>query len=504
MTRKIIYTILLILLSALAWWIISTPPKGFATLKDRTFFIDGEPFHVMCINYKITLRAANGKIWPNRFIGYEKNDQFTTQDAASSIAEIEKDFQLAKDMGFNTIRIVGIGEPMIVGQKGKPNVYFIAYEGDNCCYDFDHNDAEAWAEYQKAISTVLDAAAKAGLKVIFTTKMLPGIPVLNTILEEMVVAHGHRSEILAWDFLNEPLYFDSVPHTKEEVYYATRQWNDIVKSNSHHLTTIGLACQREVFVWDPNLVQVDFISFHPYEYEPEQVRSELYWYDKFVNKPWIVGETGIPADNDSIPYSDQVAFAKKTYYQELNCRGAGYSWWQFKDVSWGGFHQSYLGLVSHDGSTQLSNGATVAGTVKDLGKELKNLMSDHKPEPCLCPENYYNFSSHTYYSIKGKVVDGKGNPIEGAGILAWDEPYINHHFTTTKADGTFELFSEYKFYHWMVSALDHERGFNHLDPSTAVQMGPTLTQDLGDVTIKRVSYDPWQRFFRRFSSKRYR
>lgn len=478
-------------------------PAGFATIRDRMIHVDGEPFHVMAINYKVTLRAKNGEIWANKFVGYERNNEFSSDNREGSLKEIVRDFMLCKEMGFNTVRVVGIGEPHIGHQKTNPEVYFTAYEGDDPNFRIDFDNPEQWMQLQRCVSDVLDAAQQTGLKVIFTTKLLPNIPILNHILESFVVEHRDRAEILAYDFLNEPLYFDSVPHTKEEVYYATLRWNDIVKSNSRHLTTIGLACQREVFVWDPNLVQVDFISFHPYEYEKEQVRSELYWYHKFVNKPWIVGETGIPADNDSIPYSDQTAFAQKTLYQELNCNGTGYSWWQYKDVSWGGFHQSYLGVVSHEGTTPLPGGEVAQGTPKDLGKSLTQLIAKYKKEPCLCPENYYNFSSHTYYSIRGKVMDKEGNPIEGAGILAWDEPYINHHFTTTKADGSFELFSEYKFYHWMVSALDHERGFNHLDPSTATEENGTLTQDLGTITLKKVEYSPWQRYFRRFSSKRY-
>jgi hypothetical protein len=504
MTRKILIIALGVLCCILAWWIVSTPPKGFVTLKNNSFYVDGEPFHVMCINYKISLRSTDGKVWPTRFVAYEKNNEFINNDEASSLDVIEKDFQLAKEMGFNTVRVVGIAEPMIFGQKKNPNVYFIAYAGNNTWFDFDHTHSEAWAEYNKAVTAVLDAAAKAGLKVILTTKMLPGVPILNSMLEEMVVAHAHRREILAWDFLNEPMYFDSVPHNKEEVYYATRRWNEIVKSNSHHLTTIGLAGHREVFVWDPNLVQVDFISFHPYEYEKDQVRSEMYWYHKFINKPWIIGETGVPADNDSIPYSAQLAFAKKTYAQERNCNGLGYSWWQFKDISWGDFNQAYLGLVNREGTTTLSTGETVDGTVKDLGKGLKHLMMDYKTEDCICPENHYNLNSHHEYCVKGRVMDNEGNPIEGAAILAWDETYLSHNFTTTKADGTFELYSQFDMVCWMVSALEHEKAVNYLFPTTAKLQGNTITQDLGEFSIKKVNYSPWQRFFRRFSSKRYR
>lgn len=110
---------------------------------------------------------------------------------------------------------------------------------------------------------------------------------------------------------------------------------------------------REVLEWDPNLMSVDFLSFHPYEYEPNQVLSEIYWYGKYVKIPWMIGETGVPADDDSVKYNIQTLFAEKTLLQTFNCGGLGYSWWQFKDVQWLDFHQDYLGVINQNGITKL-------------------------------------------------------------------------------------------------------------------------------------------------------
>jgi len=298
-----------------------------------------------------------------------------------------------------------------------------------------------------------------------------------------------HTSILAFDFFNEPFYFDSLDRKdKTEVYYITRRWQEIAKTNSpHHLTTIGLACQREIFEWDPNLMNVDFISFHPYEYEPDQVRNELYWYNRFVDKPWIIGETGIPSNNDSIPYENQVQFARKTLKQNLNCGGMGYSWWQFKDVDWGSYHQNYLGVVAARGYTRKSSVELVHGTPKPVNEEIKRFDPLQTKGECECLPNYYNIGAHRTFRIVGRLTDFEGTPLEGAGILAWDEWWINHHFTTTKPDGTFELYSEYAFYHWMVSASRHEMIRNDCDPNKAIKGKDGIpTIDLGTIRLRRL------------------
>lgn len=142
----------------------------------------------------------------------------------------------------------------------------------------------------------------------------------------------------------------------------------------NHLSTIGLTGIREVFEWDPNILSFDFISFHPYEYEPNQVLNELYWYGKYVTVPWIIGETSFPAENDSVKYEDQNKFAIKTLDQTCNCGGIGYSWWQYKDVKWGSYHSDYMGILNWKNTTVNEKGNVVFGTVKPLENVFKTYL----------------------------------------------------------------------------------------------------------------------------------
>jgi hypothetical protein len=173
--------------------------------------------------------------------------------------------------------------------------------------------------------------------------------------------------------------------------------------------------------------------------------------------------------------------------QNFNCGGIGYSWWQFKDVAWNNFHQDFLGVLSLSGITKTDKGDTVNGTPKPVNKVIQMFDVTQPKGICECLPNYYNFDSHNKFRLTGKMVDVDGLPIEGGEILAWDAQWINHHVTTSKADGTFELYSEYAFHHWMVSASLFERIRKNMNPENAVS-GPDgiPTFNLGTIQLDKV------------------
>ncbi len=460
----------------------------YVSIKDNQFMLEDTMFYPKVINFVVSLRMNDTVMWPAIFVGYSPNSVYHYESRDSSIADLRAHFNLVRDMGFNTLRIVGIGEPEI-RDKYTGRINFKAMYGNNYNYCLYLQSDEDYRKYFKAIDDLLQLVKEAGLKAIFTTKLFHEAPETEKHLARLTERFKENTSIMAYDFFNEPLYFDSLARKKEEVYYITRHWQNIVKKHApHHLTTIGLACQREVYEWDPNLMNVDFISFHPYEYEPDQVRNELYWYYRYVKKPWIIGETGIPSNNDSIPYENQVKFAEKTLLQNLNCGGMGYSWWQYKDVDWGSYHQNFLGVVNRNGETKTSKGETVHGTPKPVTKTIGEFDVSQKRGPCECPDNYYNFSSNNAFRLSGRLVDEDGKPIDGGGILAWDEWWINHHVTSTKPDGTFELYSEYRFYHWMVSSTLHEMIRKDINPDTAYTGKDGIpTIRLGTIELKRLN-----------------
>jgi hypothetical protein len=468
---------------------ISTPlVKGFPSIKNGKLNINDKPFYPVTINYILTLQADKDKFWITPFGGYypENKHRFVTKD--SCLMELEAEFNLIKQMGFNSIRIVRVGE---VGVEDKSTGRLsigarINNEKDTTLILWNDKNYDV---YFDALEDLFQLANKTGLKIIYLVRLSADAPGTEVCLEKLTQRFKNEKAILAYDFFNEPLYFDTVERDKEDVYFLVKRWNKIVKKNApNQLTTIGLAGIREVFEWDPNILDVDFISLHPYEYEPDQVRNELYWYGKYIKKPWLIGETAISADNDSVSYMDQLAFAEKTIKQTYNCGSIGYSWWQFKDVDWKLFHANFMGVINWTGETVVPGSKlTVKGTVKPVVQAFQKFNPNLPKEECLCASNYYNYSNGKECRLKGKLIDENGNPIEGGLVLAWNEWWSSSYHTVSKKDGTFELLGTFPFYHWMASATEYSRIRGELKPDTAKITFDTIpTMNIGNVGLNKL------------------
>lgn len=403
--------------------------------------------------------------------------------------QLKADMDLIKEMGFNSVRIVGLGE-LAVGEK---RVKITQGPDVNASTDVSAaiSDEEKGKRYLDAIAELLDIINKAELKSILLFYVKPDVKASEDRMIKVVSRFKNDTSIMAYDLFNEPLYFDTLQRDKQDVYVITSRWRSIIKNYApNQLYTIGLEGIREVFEWDPNILDVDFISMHPYEYEPEQVRNELYWYGKYVDKPWMIGETALPADNDSITYEEQKKFAYKTLRQTYNCGAIGYSWWQYKDVGWGSYHADFLGVVNRKGETKTKKeNVVIKGTPKPVAKEFKNFDPASKKDSCLCLSNYYNYSQHKSCRIIGTLTDKNNNPIEGGVILGWNQNWTNSYHTITKADGSFELLGDFPFYHWMASATRYSMVRGELSPDSARVTNKSIpTLNIGKLKVQRLGF----------------
>jgi hypothetical protein len=92
----------------------------------------------------------------------------------------------------------------------------------------------------------------------------------------------------------------------------------------------------------------------------------------------MIGETAIPADNDSVPYMEQLRFAERTLLQSRACGAIGYSWWQFQDVEWNRFHPNYMGVLSREGISRTRNGEEVRGSPKPVVQAFQRFDPGHQ------------------------------------------------------------------------------------------------------------------------------
>ena len=491
--KKIYLVIALVGLLVVALILLSNhePEKNpdFVSIENGSFHLQGKPFYPIAINYVAGLATDGKEFWPSPFPEYGPMAQRILFDKDSCLKIFKADLEMIRQMGFNTVRFTNIGE---IKREPGVNEYFymntLNKNSDSSRITF--KNGLTYIEYLKAIDELVGLAKSAGLKIIFLVKLQEEARGPLLFLENVMSHFENEPTIMAYDLFNEPLYFHKPDRTKPDVFTITKRWQNFIRKYApHQLTTIGLTGIREVFEWDPNILNVDFISFHPYEYEPNQVMNEIYWYGKYVEKPWIIGETSFPANNDSVKYEDQTSFAKKTLEQVCNCGGIGYSWWQYKDVTWGSYHADYMGIVNWHGVTTTNKGNVIFGTPKPAAKIFMEYTPMKNVANCVKLENYYNLSNYKDNRISGTILDEQENPIEGAVIMGWSKDWTKTVSTVSKKDGTFELFSNFPFGYWIASATHYNtlrEGFYHdhqmrFDSSTNV-----TNYDLGKLKFAKV------------------
>jgi hypothetical protein len=447
-----------------------TPKKddGLVYMKNGKFYLNNEEFFPIAINYRVHSNTGSHVGYPMPDANYfEGDNNFMSYD--SSKYYLRADFQMIADMGFNSIRIVGIGEELEFFPKNNLKKYY------------------------QAIDLLFEIIKETNLKVIFTLPIKPErtqafekyIPLLERLRGE--------ENLMAYDVFNEPIYFDSITRvrTKEEIYLFSKSVrNYFTKYSPEHLITIGLVGPSEVPKWDPNIMDVDFISFHPYEYCHNKILRDIYWISRTVDKPWIIGETSFSADGDSISYDTQAEFTKKLLQQTVNCGGIGFSWWQYKDVNRGKnkYFSNYMGAVNLKGKTQTSNSDLI---IKGSPKKLAKILNDFAPvktgEPYK-PDNYYNCWEQTKYRIIGRIVDQTtGAPIENAIIRGWEKNWGRPLMTFSKTDGSFELFADFEIYHFITSATYYssiQKSTEWEKKNAIIDSIPTI--NLGDISLQKL------------------
>ncbi|HTA63622.1 MAG TPA: cellulase family glycosylhydrolase [Bacteroidia bacterium] len=454
---------------------------GFVYLEGNDFKLNGNDFYPVVLNYSSDLKADSNNLWVSPNIGYEDKDEYNKK---AGNLRFRADMQMIKDLGFNAVRMAGITEYTfennIIGKWSHTN------DKTNKFIPFSGPSGEKYFEALADMFKILDDV---GLKAILLVNSFPdGNTESEKYWAKLLSRFKNEKAILAWDFFNEPLYFDAKERKKVDVYNIVKKWKqDRSTQDPNHLFTIGLTGTREVFEWDPNILDVDFVSIHPYEFKKGEIEGEISWYGKYMKKPWIIGETGFSADGDSISYDVQKTNAEKYLQHAVNCGASGFSWWQYKDVEWYRYQSNFLGLLTNKGTTKTSNkGLVVNGTVKPVGTLFKDFNPKKKTGECDCRENYYNYDNLNKFAIKGKLINQKtGQPVEGGTIVAWSEYYGESSLTFTKADGSFILYGKFELYHFIASAtlMDYYRANFDWKQVTKTSENGVPTHDVGIVKI---------------------
>ena len=461
--------------------------RGGVDLEASGFTMHGSPFFPMVLNYEVSIRAVGDSIWVGAGVHYASFDPSAIPDRESCRRQLRADMTLIAELGFNTVRLVGFSHM----EHARDSIWLNAWSkrgGDTLIHLVDKG---AYARYLSALDDMLAAVREAGLRAIMLTELRPDRPLTEDQFARIADHFVNDTVILAYDLFNEPLYFDRIERPKEEAFRILRHWRRVFDAHApNQLYTLGLTGIRETFEFDPNMLGVDFISFHPYEYEPDQVRNELRWYHNNVDVPWIIGETAIPADDDSVPYTAQFEFAQRTLLQGRACGALGYSWWQYQDVRWGKFHSDLMGVLNREGTTTTTKEQLqVNGTIKPVAKAFQQFDPWTDAGECVCLPNSLNYSEGRVCKITGRLVDVRGQPINEGTVLGWNEHWTASYHTITGPDGRFELRGPEWLYHWMASATRYSMDRGDSDPNGCRRGADGIpAYELGDIVLERLTF----------------
>jgi hypothetical protein len=453
------------------------------------------------LNYSVSIRNINGVYFPSGIKEYENPDVFEGNCKDSSLNVIRGHFKLIKELGFNTIRLIGF-DKISRNAKGEYG-YSVNKENSN---EFLTVKGGA-SEIIHALNDVLDIAKELDLHLMILIKPPINNADIETFTQKILSSFKNEQTVFAYDFFNEPLYFDVSDNSKDPYIFREKKdafnivsnWKEMMMLYApNQLFTIGFAEPIEVFEWDPTILPVDFVNMHTYH--PLRVPNEIYWYSKNIEKPWMIGETSLPADNDSISYSDQAQFLKEAYLRTKNCGGSGFGWWAFQDVtSWGTFEHNYTSLLNHEGVTYTADGKhRILGSIKPAGRDIKNLSRLNPSNVCDCWTNYYNMLGYENYVVEGRVLKaGVLKPAKGAVIRGWNDDWSIGANTFTDENGNFTLYSNTEFVHFEVSAPSlNTISFDFGNPYVSVDKIATPIAKLLNQKLEyqKVTYNPFLKY----------
>lgn len=430
-------------------------------------------------------------------------------DQSECLQKLNSDFCLLSSKGFNALRICGISPSINNGALSLPVV---------------SSGSASFADYLSLLDNLLNIMAAWGLKAILLigagSDQWGSSALYRAYLRNLCTHLKDNPTILAYDLYNEPAW--GYPHVNGLNKCRTAHWVadsvwTIRRHAPNHLSTIGLSHPDTVFLWDPALLPVDFVSYHFYAVTKDfpdatdRIASMLYWVRKTSTKPWIIGETGYSGTDKSLSgYTtdtsivgtpgEQKDFADFTLQRSLDCGCLGYSWWQYQDVHWGIAFEDFLGLVSWTDPGNPANSELPKPALDSFGA-YHTMSAD--PSNCLKPASYTNTFNHPI-ELTGKVVDHWGNALPDAVIAGWKRvvgPPISITNIVTGLTTTIDLQGQ----HFLKPgdsiqllgiggalgvALNGERRASKMPNSTQVEINVNTTGESysGGGTLSRVNY----------------
>lgn len=495
----------------------------FVTLEGRQFMLNGQEFYPRVLNYHGQLASdQNGTTDPSHVYCSPLSDYggaiysgLECDSWPSCNTQLQQHFAKIDSMGFNTIRLWVAPYMRFDSTGNRLMSVTIRHHGSSIWdwssfypmdLDYPNFTGPMAMQYFDILRNVLDQAQSQGLKVILLCcNPNSGLETETSFVQAADWDAVHRftayltrlaaelqghPALLAYDLFNEPLRkthsesSEIMNWTKSQVCAITSEWYDAIKSkDTNHLVTLGGQNPFDMDVWDPSTMKLDFYSAHLYlQYGPSQYPggidvsaasnrygNRLYWLGSSCSMPYLVGETGFSAEDDTVnpqgesnlldaipahhkyPYMDgneteQAAFAQYSMDATRDYLGSGYSWWEFQNIKWyripaagevvKDYKENFFGPLKYGDSTHPWSDKLVVSTLEDYS--LPPYAGTLPNEPV----NYHNWYNCNGIELqKWYVKDQYGRFIKDAIVEVRNHYYysINGQYHDYADQAAFEL-----------------------------------------------------------------
>ena len=464
-------------------------PPAFIYMEKGKFYLECEEYYPLtCVYLLDIIKDLNGEfhIAPHSQYCQKSNcwkGAFSCgENALEWKRKIRKHLDTIAAMGFNTIRLNGLAIRGHYSIKDSDvvdlvsNRYLVQYSSKNpLCYLTNDTvrfriEPSTFARQGDLFEDFLQIVAEhneAFPERLLRVTLLTGVGGLQKHVEEYasyLSYMGNRFKnnplVMAYEINSEPFglgYPEYEVGNKYEVADAFSYWYTVLKNVAPlHYVTLGIN-MVDAYNWDAQIIPMDFINVHwyPDKAEPyssdefERHKAALQWFSESYDKPWIIGETGLWANDRVHSFNKFIATEnqQKEYAQGsliyARWYGAiGYTWWQYKELSWqkddiaratANFH----GLVYREDTNQ---------TYKIAAEAFKTFNPYLNCDTCRNASDIFQVNPEGYPTLKlqGSLRTPRGEPVKNAFIRArgkTDKEYTLYR-TFSNANGLFRIYTK--------------------------------------------------------------
>lgn len=464
--------------------------SGFVYRKGTKLMLGTNSFNTLGMNYVANIYSSDGgaTFFPGPDGHYADVGTSAPTTQAAILAKFDQHLAEIASLGFTSIRFNDFHLETDPNDYTNSNLY-VSYWDPTFPWAAQPRklvDQQTINSLFSMYNYVLSRCAFYNLKVKFFIGLENGHRNTNALaqyksyLQQFAAYFQNNTTIYSYAILQEVNDNPSIHPTnpsafrgKGDICYYVNDLCQAIRSNDpNHLINLSVTSSDCVRNFDPATLNVDFMSFHLYpdlaDNTHQRLKRELQWASKVmkkIDKPWILGETGMAASNTGLQgtgtYADQASYALFILNAAFSAGASGVCWWQYKDVYWTGccadpYLTSYFpNTLAWDNTNNYYALKAHDGTLKPAATVFQEYVPQAGCDLIYPPTDYYATIEGAAFNYDGTVRNQDGFVLEDAQVYAFDWSPQNtgaKKFTFTQPNGAFSLQANQIVTHVLVTA----------------------------------------------------